>query len=109
MSLSAFFFWMSQISRGSTERVSVDVLPEGSLLTCGIFIEKIDTEDEQAFLCANSQIGFFYRSQVFADEVIGMAEQKEFDAVFEYLADKIDECETLAGKLNALQRGVQEQ
>lgn len=110
LSLSAFFFWAAQLSRLSSKGNPVSNLPPGACLTSGIFIEKVKFDASDAFLCANSQIGFFYRNQIFDNEVLGrLAEKEEFDEVFEYLADKIDECEALAGKLNALQRGVQEQ
>jgi hypothetical protein len=110
LSISAFFFWASQVSRISNKRKPVESIPNGASLTIGIFIEKVKIDSAEAFLCANSQIGFFYRDQIFDNEVLGrLAVKEEFDAVFEYLADKIDECEGLAGKLNALQRGVQEQ
>lgn len=110
LSVSTFFFWASQSLKLTQRKVPVDDLFPGTHLTCGIYIEKTFINGKPVFLCANPSIGFFYKDTIYEEEVVGrLAENEDFHAVFEYLADKIDECEALAGKLNALQRGVQEQ
>lgn len=85
-------------------------MEDGSCLKSGIFIQKVTFNEYTSFLCANSQIGFFYKDYIYQHELVGrLATKEEIDALFEYLANKIDECEELARKLNAIQRGIQDE
>jgi hypothetical protein len=109
MSLSSFFFWASQCVRPKKTKLEAKDIECGSFLKFGILIEKVDFNGSASFLCANSQIGFFYKDHIYQDELIGrVATKEEIDGLFEYLANKIDECEELAGKLNAIQRSIQD-
>jgi len=109
MSISSFVFWMAQVIRQQgKDKVIVD-LDKFSALTCGFFVEKVEFEENSSFLCANSQIGFFYKDRIYEKEMLNRkATPEEVNSVFEYLANKIDECEELARKLNAIQRGLQD-
>lgn len=110
MSVSSFFFWASQITRPKRKGIPVSYIEKGTCLSSGIFIEKVDFEGNSSFLCANSQIGFFYKDHIYQNELVDrLATKEEIDALFEYLANKIDECEDLARKLHAIQRGIQDQ
>jgi hypothetical protein len=109
MSVSSFFFWASQMSRPVKKEFEIDDLDQGSALTYGVFIEKVDFNGNTSFLCANSQIGFFYKDRIYQKDLMGRsASEEELDSIFEYLANKIEECEELARKLNAIQRGLQD-
>lgn len=110
MSVSSFFFWASQVIRPKKRGTLATEIEEGACLKSGIFIEKVKFNENISFLCANSQIGFFYKDYIYQNELVGrLATKEEIDALFEYLANKIDECEELARKLNAIQRGVQDE
>ena len=110
MSVSSFFFWASQKVRPKKRGLKAAGLEAGTCLHSGIFIEEVIFDGNTSFLCANSQIGFFYKDCIYRHELVGrLATKEEIDALFEYLANKIDECEELARKLNAIQRGIQDE
>jgi hypothetical protein len=108
MSVSSFFFWVAQVIRPAKNEIEIDDLESGLALSYGIFIEKVDFDGKISFLCANSQIGFFYKDRIYKSDLLDrFATNDDVDSVFEYLANKIDECEELARKLNEIQRGLQ--